>query len=128
MPGIARGVPAGVTPWGRGDGVVVEAVFNGQVIARSDNTVVVEDNHYFPPKDVRMEYLTRSRAKTLCPWKGIASYYTITVSGASDATPHGPTGIPHRSPAASRTTSPSGTLFASSSSTSNSLRPEAPRR
>jgi uncharacterized protein (DUF427 family) len=63
---------------------VVEAVFNGQVIARSDTTVVVDDNHYFPPEDVRMEYLTRSRAKTLCPWKGIASYYTITVNGASD--------------------------------------------
>jgi uncharacterized protein (DUF427 family) len=84
MPGIARGIPPGVTPWGRGDDVVVEAMFNGQVIARSNNTIVVEDNHYFPPQDVRMEYLTRSRAKTLCPWKGIASYYTVTVNGASD--------------------------------------------
>jgi len=63
------------------DRVMVEAVFNGQVIARSEHTVIVEGNHYFPPVSIRSEFLTKSRAKSLCPWKGIASYYTVAVSG-----------------------------------------------
>jgi uncharacterized protein (DUF427 family) len=71
-----------------GDGqvvvVTVEALFNGEVIARSDRTVVVEGNHYFPLDDVRTEYLSRSWAKSLCPWKGIASYHTVAVNGARD--------------------------------------------
>ncbi len=61
-----------------------EAVYNGQVVARSDNTVVVEDNHYFPPSDVDQQYLRRTRMKSLCPWKGVASYYTVVVNGASE--------------------------------------------
>ncbi len=60
---------------------MVEAVFNGQVIAQSEHTVQVEGNHYFPPASIRSEFLTRSRAKSLCPWKGIASYYTVAVEG-----------------------------------------------
>ncbi len=60
---------------------MVEAVFDGQVIARSDHTVMVEGNHYFPPDSIRSEFLTPSRAKSLCPWKGIASYYTVAVDG-----------------------------------------------
>ncbi len=63
------------------DRVMVEAVFNGQVIARSEHTVIVEGNHYFPPTSIRSEFLTKSRAKSLCPWKGIASYYTVAVGG-----------------------------------------------
>jgi len=63
------------------DRVMVEAVFNGQVIAQSEHTVQVEGNHYFPPASIRSEFLTRSRAKSLCPWKGIASYYTVAVEG-----------------------------------------------
>jgi len=63
------------------DREMVEAVFNGQVIARSEHTVQVEGNHYFPPASIRSEFLTRSRAKSLCPWKGIASYYTVAVEG-----------------------------------------------
>jgi uncharacterized protein (DUF427 family) len=63
----------------------VKAVFNGQVIARSDDTVVVEGNQYFPPEDVDQRYLHRSRMKSLCPWKGVASYYTVEVDGARDA-------------------------------------------
>lgn len=62
-----------------------QAVFNGQVIARSDATVVVEGNHYFPPEAVRPEFLHRTRAKSLCPWKGVASYYTVDVNGVRDA-------------------------------------------
>lgn len=61
-----------------------EAVYEGQVIARSDNTVVIEGNHYFPSGEVDERYLRRSRMKTLCPWKGLASYYTVAVDGTAD--------------------------------------------
>ncbi|QNE18245.1 DUF427 domain-containing protein [Kribbella qitaiheensis] len=62
---------------------MVEAAFNGHVIARSGDILIVEGNHYFPPADVEARFLKRSWLKTLCPWKGIASYYTIEVSGAT---------------------------------------------
>lgn len=62
-----------------------EAVFNGQVIASSDATVVVEGNHYFPAEAVHDEFLTPSRMKSVCPWKGVASYYTVEVGGVRDA-------------------------------------------
>jgi uncharacterized protein (DUF427 family) len=58
----------------------VEAVFEGHIVAASEHTIVVEGNH-FPPEAVRWEYLTRTRMKTLCPWKGIASYYTVSAYG-----------------------------------------------
>lgn len=64
---------------------MIEAVFNGQVIARSAATVVVEGNHYFPPADVDRRFLTRSRMKSVCPWKGLASYYTVDVGGRREA-------------------------------------------
>ncbi len=60
---------------------MVEAVYKAQVIARSDATVVIEGNHYFPADSVDGRYLTRSRAKSLCPWKGVASYYSVEVDG-----------------------------------------------
>jgi uncharacterized protein (DUF427 family) len=65
--------------------MTVRAVWNGEVIAESDNTVVVEGNHYFPPDAVRREHLTESSKHTICPWKGTASYYTITVDGQTNA-------------------------------------------
>lgn len=58
------------------------AVFNGRVLARSDRTVVVDGNHYFPPDDVADQYLHRTAMRSICPWKGIASYYTVDVDGA----------------------------------------------
>lgn len=61
----------------------MRAIFNGETIAQSEHTVLVEGNHYFPPDAVSSEHLDRSRLKTLCPWKGIASYYTVSVGGAS---------------------------------------------
>jgi uncharacterized protein (DUF427 family) len=57
------------------------AVFNDRVIAESSQVVLLEGNVYFPTGSVRQEFLQRNRAKSLCPWKGIASYYTITVDG-----------------------------------------------
>lgn len=55
------------------------ATVNGTVIARSDRTVLIEGNRYFPPDSIIEEHFTLTRMKSLCPWKGIASYYTITV-------------------------------------------------
>ena len=63
---------------------MVEAIFNGQVIATSAHTVVVEGNHYFPPGDVDQRFLRATRMKSLCPWKGIASYYTVEVDDVRD--------------------------------------------
>lgn len=59
----------------------MKAVWNGAVIAESDRTVVVEGNHYFPPEDVQKEYLKESDTHTICPWKGVASYYSVEVEG-----------------------------------------------
>lgn len=59
----------------------MQAIWNGQVIAESNDTVVVEGNHYFPVDSVAMEYLQPSKTHSVCPWKGKASYYTITVAG-----------------------------------------------
>ena len=65
----------------------MRAIYNDQVIAESDNTVVVEGNHYFPADSVKKEFLTKSETHTTCPWKGVASYYNVIVNGhtAQDA-------------------------------------------
>jgi uncharacterized protein (DUF427 family) len=61
------------------------ATWNGQVLAQSDETVVVEGNHYFPPSSVHKEFLTASDATSVCPWKGTSSYYDIVVDGTTNA-------------------------------------------
>lgn len=58
-----------------------KAVWNGKVIAESDQTRVIEGNHYFPPESVRQEYLKETDYHTTCPWKGKASYYNVVVDG-----------------------------------------------
>lgn len=65
--------------------MTVTAHWNGAEIARSDTTVVVEGNHYFPRSDVRMEMLAESGTHTTCPWKGRASYYSVVAGGATNA-------------------------------------------
>jgi uncharacterized protein (DUF427 family) len=62
-----------------------KAVWNGAVIAESDDTVIVEGNHYFPADSVRSDLLAGSTATTVCPWKGTASYYDVVVDGAINA-------------------------------------------
>lgn len=57
------------------------ATWNGAVLARSDQTVVVEGNHYFPPDAVNREHFEEVDQTTSCPWKGTASYYDVVVSG-----------------------------------------------
>ena len=60
---------------------MVKAMWNGAVLAESENTVMVEGNHYFPHEAVDWQYFKDSETHTTCPWKGIASYYTIEVDG-----------------------------------------------
>ena len=62
-----------------------KAIWNGATIAESDDTVVVEGNHYFPADSVKREHLLPSNTKTMCSWKGQASYHTLFVNG--DANP-----------------------------------------
>lgn len=57
------------------------AKWNGTIIAKSDNTVVVENNHYFPRESIELEYFKDSDYHTICPWKGEASYFDIEVDG-----------------------------------------------
>lgn len=58
-----------------------KAIWNGQVIAESDDTVNVEGNAYFPPESVNEAFLKDSETKSVCHWKGTASYYTLVVDG-----------------------------------------------
>ena len=60
---------------------MVQAIWNDTVIAESDETIVVEGNHYFPPSAVKKELLADNSSHTTCPWKGVASYYDIVVDG-----------------------------------------------
>jgi uncharacterized protein (DUF427 family) len=60
------------------------ARWNGEVIAESDETTIVEGNHYFPADAVRKEFLRPSDTQTHCPWKGDASYYTLAVNGTEN--------------------------------------------
>ena len=62
----------------------MRALWNGQVIAESDETVVVEGNHYFPAGAVDQAYLATSDTRTTCPWKGEAHYSSLLVDGASN--------------------------------------------
>jgi uncharacterized protein (DUF427 family) len=62
----------------------MKATWNEEVIAQSDDTVVVEGNHYFPPASVNKDYLQPSSTHTICPWKGEASYYNVVVNGETN--------------------------------------------
>jgi uncharacterized protein (DUF427 family) len=57
----------------------MKATWQDTVIAESDKTIVVEGNHYFPSNSIKTEYLSPSDTHSTCPWKGIASYYTLRV-------------------------------------------------
>lgn len=62
----------------------MKAIWNSQVIAESNDTIVVENNHYFPPASVNKDLLKPSDKHTTCPWKGEASYYTIQIGNQSN--------------------------------------------
>ena len=58
-----------------------KAIWKGTTLAESDHTVVVENNHYFPPTAINKQYFKDSETHTTCPWKGLANYYNIEVNG-----------------------------------------------
>ena len=62
----------------------MKAIWNDTVIAESDDTVVVEGNHYFPSDSIKSEYLHKTETTTMCPWKGMASYYSVIVDGKTN--------------------------------------------
>ena len=59
----------------------MKATWNGKVIAESNDTKVVEGNHYFPADSVNRAYIKESSKNSTCPWKGVASYYSLVVDG-----------------------------------------------
>lgn len=59
----------------------MKAIWNGKVLAESDETKIIEGNHYFPPESIKKEFFKPSDTHTTCPWKGVASYYTLDVDG-----------------------------------------------
>lgn len=62
----------------------MKAMWNSKIIAESDATIVIENNHYFPADSIKTEYFSPSTTHTICPWKGSASYYNIMVDGAKN--------------------------------------------
>lgn len=58
---------------------MAKAILNGVVLAESDETIVVEGNHYFPPETVNRVYFSESDKTTVCGWKGTANYYDVSV-------------------------------------------------
>lgn len=58
----------------------MKAIWNNAVIAESDETIVVEGNHYFPPNSINEEYFVKNENHSVCPWKGEASYYDVKVN------------------------------------------------
>lgn len=60
---------------------MARAIWNGAVLAQSDDCVIVEGNHYFPPQAVDRRYLASSDTHTVCHWKGTASYHDVVVGG-----------------------------------------------
>lgn len=62
----------------------MKAIWNGAILAESNETIIVEGNHYFPANSVNKEYFRESETHTVCGWKGTASYYDIVVDGATN--------------------------------------------
>lgn len=62
-----------------------KAMWNGIVLAESDDTVVVEGNHYFPRESLNKKYSSDSSARCVCPWKGLANYFDVIVDGHTNS-------------------------------------------
>ena len=73
----------------------MKAIWNDKIIAESDATIIVENNHYFPADSIKKEYFTSTDLHSTCPWKGEASYYTVDVDGK--ANPNAAWYYPHAS-------------------------------
>ncbi len=62
----------------------MKAIWNGQVLAESDQTIEIEGNQYFPPNSIKKEFFKPSAQTSVCPWKGLASYYSVKVDGSTN--------------------------------------------
>lgn len=62
----------------------MQAIWNGEVIAESDKTAVVDGNHYFPMDSIKCDYFIESNKTSVCPWKGTANYFTLKVKGETN--------------------------------------------
>ena len=58
----------------------MKAIWKNKILAESNETIVVENNHYFPPASLNIKYFIKSETTSICPWKGTARYYTIVVN------------------------------------------------
>ena len=63
----------------------MKAIWNNEILANSNDTIVVEGNHYFPPASLNMHFFNQSEKNTICSWKGTASYFNLEVNGQSNA-------------------------------------------
>ena len=59
----------------------MKAIWNNHILADSSETIIIDNNHYFPAASINPQYFNKSDTTTVCPWKGTASYYTILVNG-----------------------------------------------
>ncbi|MBK5209760.1 MAG: DUF427 domain-containing protein [Flavobacteriaceae bacterium] len=62
----------------------MKAIWNNEIIAESNQTIVVEGNHYFPPESIHNDFFESSEKHSTCPWKGEASYKSLSVNGESN--------------------------------------------
>ena len=62
----------------------MKAIYNGEIIAQSNETIVIEGNHYFPPGSLKKDFFKESGTHSTCAWKGLASYNTIEVNGMTN--------------------------------------------
>ena len=58
----------------------MKAIWNNKILAQSSETIVIENNHYFPPSSLNRQYFTVSQTTSMCPWKGTAHYFTVEVN------------------------------------------------
>src|SRR5262249_38955779 len=63
---------------------IMKAIWHNTTLAESDNTIVIEGNHYFPPDSINKGLFQNSDTHTTCPWKGVASYYSVVVNGETN--------------------------------------------
>jgi len=62
----------------------MKAIWNNTILAESDETIEIEGNHYFPADSLNKEFFQPSDTHTNCPWKGAASYYSISANGETN--------------------------------------------
>ena len=63
---------------------MAQAIWNDKILAESDQTVLLEGNHYFPPDSIHADHFQKSTQTTHCPWKGTANYYDVVVDGQTN--------------------------------------------